>query len=87
MDLGSSSIISIFVGIAILWLVCKWVLVPIKNLLVNVLFGLIAIYIINIICAAMQYPEVPINWITGTIIGIFGFPGTILVSVYYIFFS
>lgn len=80
-------ILSIFIGILVLWLLCKWVLLPMKNLLVNVLVGMIAIYIINIICTAMHYPEVPINWVTGIIIGIFGLPGTLVVSAYYIFFA
>lgn len=74
------------VGIAALWILNKFVLAPVRHLVFNVIIGLIALYFINQFGGAMGLHYVPITWITGIIIGIFGLPGVAVLMLYFTFF-
>ncbi len=70
-------------GIAALWLLNKVVLAPVRHLAFNVIIGLIALYFVNHFGAVIGLHAVPITWITGIIMGIFGLPGVAAVTLYY----
>ena len=62
-------------GIFVLFLVHKLILAPMRHLVVNVVVGLIVLYGVN-----------HFGYLFGFIIGLFGLPGVILVTLYYTFF-
>ena len=76
----------IALGVIVMWWLNKLIVAPIGKLIVNVIVGLIALYLINHFGVAFGLHVVPITWITGLIIGIFGLPGVAVVTVYYTFF-
>ena len=69
-------------GVFVLFLVHKLILAPMRHLLVNVVVGLIVLYGVN----HFGFQHVPITIGTGLIIGLFGLPGVVLVTLYYTFF-
>lgn len=74
------------IGIVALFLLNKLILAPIRHLIVNVVVGLFALYLINSFGYIIGLSHVPITMITGLIVGIFGFPGVLGVTAYYTFF-
>ncbi len=73
-------------GIVALWLLNKLVLAPVRSLITHIVVGLIALFFINQFGGALGLHVVPITWITGIIIGIFGLPGVAVLTLYYTFF-
>lgn len=74
------------IGIVALFLLNKLILAPMRNLIVNIVVGLVVLYLINTFGSIFGFAHVPITWITGLIIGIFGLPGVVVVTLYYTFF-
>ena len=72
-------------GIAALFILNKFFLAPVRHLVGNVIIGLIALYLINHFGMVIGLHTVPITWITGIIIGIFGLPGVLVVTLFYTF--
>jgi inhibitor of the pro-sigma K processing machinery len=72
-------------GIVVLWLLNKIILAPVRRLIVNVVVGLIALYFVNHFGAAIGLALVPITWLTGLIIGVFGLPAVVVLTLYYTF--
>ncbi|MCH4179761.1 MAG: pro-sigmaK processing inhibitor BofA family protein [Megasphaera sp.] len=73
------------VGLIALFILNKFVLAPIKNIIVNVIAGFVVLYLVNTYGYLLGFNMVPINWISGIIIGIFGLPGVAVLIVYYTF--
>ena len=73
-------------GVFVLFLVHKLILAPMRHLVVNVVVGLIVLYGVNHFGYLFGFQHVPITVGTGLIIGLFGLPGVILVTLYYTFF-
>ncbi len=76
----------IAIGAAVLFLLGKLILAPIRKLAFNVIVGLIVLGGVNLFGGAVGLAHVPITVVTGLIIGIFGLPGVLLVTLYYTFF-
>lgn len=76
----------IALGIVILFLFSKLVLAPLKKLSLNVIIGLVVLYGVNHFGYLFGFQHVPITVGTGLIIGLFGLPGVVLVTLYYTFF-
>ncbi len=74
------------VGIIALFLLNKIFLAPVRRLIVNVFSGLVVLHLINTYGYLAGFHTVPITLATGLIIGIFGLPGVLLVTLYYTFF-
>ena len=74
------------IGIAVLLLLNKLILAPVRRLTLNVLSGLVVLYLINSYGYVLGLHTVPITLATGLIIGILGLPGVLIVTVYYTFF-
>lgn len=74
------------VGIVALYLLNKLILAPFRKLIVNIVVGLIVLYGVNTFGGVFGFAHVPITWVTGLIIGIFGLPGVVVVTLYYTFF-
>lgn len=74
------------IGIVVLFLLSRFVLVSFRNLIVNIVVGLIVLYGINTFGSAFGLPYIPITLVTGILIGIFGFPGVLVITLYYTFF-
>lgn len=68
-------------------LVHKLLLAPMRHLVVNIVVGLIVLYGVNHFGYLFGFQHVPITVGTGLIIGLFGLPGVILVTLYYTFFN
>ena len=51
----------------------------------HIIMGIVVLYVINTYGSIIGLATVPITAITGIIIGILGFPGTILLTLYYTF--
>ena len=73
-------------GVFVLFLVHKLILAPMRHLLVNVVVGLIVLYGVNHFGYLFGFQHVPITIGTGLIIGLFGLPGVVLVTLYYTIF-
>jgi inhibitor of the pro-sigma K processing machinery len=76
----------IAIGFGALWILNKVVLAPIRSLVFNLVIGLIVLFLVNSYGGAIGLAHVPITWITGLIIGIFGLPGVAVVTLYYTLF-
>ena len=74
----------LIVGVLAIFLIYKLISVPFK-LVINGLIGCVLLFGINFVGGLVNF-TVPINIITALIAGIFGIPGIIGISVYYIFF-
>ena len=74
------------VGIIALFLLNKLVLAPVRRLVLNVLSGLVVLHLINTCGYLAGFHTVPITLATGLMIGIFGLPGVLLVTMHYTFF-
>lgn len=78
--------LSIAIGVVILYLVHKVILTPMRHLVVNVIICLIVLYGVNHFGYLFGFQHVPITLATGLIMGLFGLPGVVLVTLYYTFF-
>lgn len=75
----------IILGIVILFFLNKLILAPLRKLFFHIISGLVVLHIVNTYGHILHLVHVPITLVTGLIIGIFGFPGTVLVTLYYTF--
>lgn len=74
------NILMIAAGIFILWLVIKIFLTPIKwifKLLINTGVGFAALWVLNYFGAFFNI-SLGLNWVNALVIGVFGFPGLVL---------
>lgn len=76
----------IVVGLVSLWLLNKLIVGPLWKLMANAIVGYIILWGVNYLGSTYHYWQntVPLTLITGIIIGIFGVPGALVVSLYYI---
>lgn len=74
------------IGIVVLFLINKLILAPIRKLAINIISGLVVLHLVNMYGYIVGLHQVPITLITGLIIGIFGLPGVLVVTLYYTFF-
>ncbi len=74
------------IGIAALFALNRLILAPVRRLAVNVVVGIIALYVVNSYGYIVGLQHVPVTVVTGLLIGIFGLPGVVLVTLYYTFF-
>ena len=75
-------------GLFFLWLLIKLIKTPIKLLLklaCNTLIGYIALFLVNKFGAIIGV-SLGLNWINAMIIGVFGYPGLILLLLLKYFF-
>ncbi|WP_235808660.1 MULTISPECIES: pro-sigmaK processing inhibitor BofA family protein [Megasphaera] len=72
-------------GIIILFIINKIFLMPLRKLTMHIIMGIVVLYVINTYGSIIGLATVPITAVTGIIIGILGFPGTILLTLYYTF--
>ncbi|MUP48055.1 transcriptional regulator [Veillonellaceae bacterium M2-8] len=72
-------------GIIILFIINKIFLMPLRKLTMHIIMGIVVLYVINTYGYIIGLATVPITAVTGIIIGILGFPGTILLTLYYTF--
>lgn len=73
------------VGIVVLFILNKFVLAPIRSIVINLIAGFVVLYLINSYGYLFGFQNVPINWISGIIIGVFGLPGVAVLTIYYTF--
>lgn len=73
------------VGIIALFILNKVILAPVRSIVVNLIAGFVVLYLINSYGYLLGFHAVPITWISGVIIGIFGFPGVAVLTIYYTF--
>ena len=73
---------SIAVGIVLLFIVNKFILAPIRRLAINTVIGLFMLYIIN---SYGSIVGLHVNPLVGLVIGFFGVPGVIIVTLFYTF--
>lgn len=77
---------SILIGIVVLFILNRLLLAPLRHLIVNVVSGLVVFWLINAFGAAFGLHTVPVTWVTGLLVGIFGLPGVLAVTAFYTFF-
>ncbi len=74
---------------AILLLVLKYVfnvsLKTIGELILNVLLGMLILWLVNKFGGSIGIPNIPINIITALVVGILGIPGVIILVLLYYF--
>ena len=74
---------------AILLLVLKFVfnvsLKTIGELILNIVIGIIVLWLVNKFCGALGIPNIPINIITALVVGVFGLPGVIVLILLFYF--
>lgn len=72
-------------GLVILFIILKLLKWPLKILL-NGIFGVILLYLVNFIGGQVGYPGlVGINWITALIAGFLGIPGVAVLVIFKLF--
>ncbi len=74
---------------AILLLILKFIfnvsLKTIGELILNVVIGIIVLWLVNKFGGALGIPNIPINVITALVVGVFGLPGVIvLILLFYL---
>lgn len=79
----------IFIGaIVALFIVLKLLAWPIKKIfkmIINIVIGIILLFIFNSFSVAWFGFLVPINWITALTVGLLGIPGFIIVILFVLF--
>ena len=74
---------------AILLLVLKYVFnvsyKTLGELVLNVLLGILILWLVNKFGTSIGIPNIPINVITALVVGIFGLPGVIVLILLYYF--
>lgn len=74
---------------AVLLLVLKYVFnvsyKTLGELLLNVLLGILILWLVNKFGGSIGIPNIPINVITALVVGIFGLPGVIVLILLYYF--
>lgn len=63
-----------------------WPLKKIFKLLINIVIGIVLLYLYNAYGADLFNFRIPINWITALVVGALGIPGFIGVVLFYIIF-
>lgn len=74
------------IGIVALVILNHFILAPFRKLAVNIIVGLVVLYGVNTFGYIIGLQHVPITLVTGIIIGIFGLPGVVAVTLFYTFF-
>lgn len=74
---------------AVLLLILKFIfnvsLKTIGELILNVVIGIIVLWLVNKFGGALGIPNIPINVITALVVGVFGLPGVIvLILLFYL---
>ena len=80
MELILPGILMAAAGIFILWLVIKLFLTPIKwifKLLINTGIGFVCLWALNYFGAFFGI-SLGLNWVNALVVGVFGFPGLVL---------
>ena len=83
MEFVLSSVLMIAAGIFVLWLILKLFLKPIKwvfKLLINTGVGFLCLWILNFFGDFFGI-SLGLNWINALVIGVFGFPGLVLLLI------
>lgn len=83
MEFLFSNILIIIAGVFVLWLIIKLFLTPIKwifKLLINTLVGFAALWVLNFFGDFIGI-SLGLNWINALVVGVFGFPGVVLLLV------
>ena len=80
MDIGS-----IVIGIVVLYILHKLVLVPLKKIIGNAVFGGILYWLVNTYGGAYGIAPIPVDAVSLVLICIFGVPGVVVLSLYYSF--
>ncbi len=74
---------------ALLLVVLKYVfnvsLKTLGELLLNIVIGLIVLWLVNKFGGAIGIPNIPINLLTALIVGVFGLPGVIVLILLFYF--
>ncbi len=74
---------------ALLLVVLKYVfnvsLKTLGELLLNIVVGIIVLWIINRFGGAIGIPNIPINFLTALIVGVLGLPGVLLLLILFYF--
>ncbi len=74
---------------ALLLVVLKYVfnvsLKTLGELLLNIVIGLIVLWLVNQFGGAIGIPNIPINLLTALIVGVFGLPGVIVLIILFYF--
>ncbi|WP_182185639.1 pro-sigmaK processing inhibitor BofA family protein [Pectinatus frisingensis] len=80
-------IAAFFIGLLILCLVTKILSLPVRllcKMIYNSIIGAICLWGVNILLGILGLAAIPIKFVTALIAGIFGIPGVLLVTVYYL---
>lgn len=83
-----SMLFSFAIGLAVLWLVCKLLLVPVKimwKLVVNAIGGALLLLLINFFGGLIGL-SVPITVFSSLIAGVFGIPGVVVILIVQLLF-
>lgn len=87
--MGTLSLLFFFaIGLAVLWLACKLLMVPIKliwKLVVNAIGGALMLLVINF-AGGLIGLSIPITPISALIAGVFGVPGVVLLLLFQFLF-
>lgn len=55
------------------------------ELILNVLIGLLILWLVNKFGGSIGIPNIPINFLTALVVGVFGLPGVIVLVLLYYF--
>ena len=82
--MGTLSLLVPFaIGLAVLWLVCKLLMVPIKlmwKLVVNAIVGALLLLVVNFVRGLIGL-SLPITPVSALVAGVFGIPGVLVMLI------
>lgn len=84
MGIDMGVIFAYIIGIALIVIIAKFLLIPLKivvKLLFNAIMGAIAIVIVNFLGGYIGISPIGINFLTALIVGFLGVPGVILILI------
>ncbi len=83
-----SMLFSFAIGLALLWFICKILMVPIKimwKLVINAIAGALLLLVVNFVGGLIGL-SIPITPISALVAGVFGIPGVVLLVILQILF-
>lgn len=78
--------IGAIIALIIIVKLLAWPIKKIIKLAINVLIGVVLLFLFNSFGAAWLGIMIPINWITALIVGLLGIPGFIGVLIFFLIF-
>ncbi|MBR5228148.1 MAG: pro-sigmaK processing inhibitor BofA family protein [Clostridia bacterium] len=74
-------------GVLVILKLLAWPIKKILKVVLNVVIGIVLLYLFNMFGASVLGFIIPINWITALIVGVLGIPGFICLLIYFMIFN